>query len=231
MIEGILAEGCTLLVPTFSWVYQARPPQGRRPAQNSFDYDRLDWAESRTGLRYMPDNTEIDADMGIIPATVLRMPGRVRGEHPLCSVTAIGPLARDLISGQAPLDVNAPLMTLAEFDGLVILMGVGLERMTLIHAAEQLAGRNLFRRWASSPDGETLEVETGGCSEGFGNLRSALAPVTNEVRVGESTWLVFNAQSALAAASCAIVENPSVTHCSRPDWHRCDDAILGGPIL
>jgi aminoglycoside 3-N-acetyltransferase len=180
---------------------------------------------------YVPDSMEIDEDMGVIPATVVKMPERVRGAHPLCSFAAVGPLADELISGQAPLNVFAPLKSLAEADGLVILMGVGLESMTLIHLAEQLAGRNLFRRWANAPDYEPIEVETGGCSDGFGNLMSVLTPIMREAYVGESTWFCFPAEEALAISAAAIHQEPGFTRCDRSDWHHCDDAILGGPIL
>ena len=64
---------------------------------------------------YAPDAPDIDrADMGAIPAAVLAMPGRVRGNHPLCSFAAIGPLADELVAAQQPLHVFAPLRALAE---------------------------------------------------------------------------------------------------------------------
>jgi len=231
IIDGILAEGCTLLVPTFSYAFQMPPPPHRRPVRNGSDYEWWDRQPLQTVPCYALDSLEVDADMGVIPETVLRTPGRIRGEHPLCSFTAIGPLAHRLISGQEPLDVNAPLKALAEADGLVILMGVGLESMTLIHAAEELAGRNLFRRWASGPDNMTVEVETGGCSEGFENLRSALSPLMAEIKVGQSTWLAFPAKRTLETAARAVREDPWITHCNNAACERCNDAVLGGPIL
>src|ERR687891_282076 len=48
---------------------------------------------------------EIDRDMGAIPATLVRWPNRVRGNHPLDSFTAVGPSATELIAQQDPLDV------------------------------------------------------------------------------------------------------------------------------
>jgi aminoglycoside 3-N-acetyltransferase len=173
---------------------------------------------------------EIDEDMGAIPAAVLAMPGRIRGDHPLCSFTAAGPLADELVSGQKPLDVFAPLSALAEADGSVILMGVGLGSMTLIHLAERMAGRNLFRRWANGSDGQPMMVEVGGCG-GFDNFKPIFSRLMKETKVGQSTWLVFPAKGALEAATRAIQEDPRVTHCDNPRCGRCNDAVMGGPIL
>jgi aminoglycoside N3'-acetyltransferase len=86
--------------------------------------------------------------MGAIAAAVVQMPGRSRGNHPICSFAAVGPHAQSLVAHQSPLAVNAPLAALADCSGYVVLMGVGLNCMTLLHLAEQQAGRNLFRHWA-----------------------------------------------------------------------------------
>ena len=159
------------------------------------------------------------------------MPQRTRGNHPLCSFTAIGPLERELVLGQRPLDVCAPLKELAKFNGSIILMGVGLDVMTLIHLAERMSGRNLFRRWANGPDGQPMEVEVGGCSDGFGNLEQFLSPLARTTKVGQSTWRIFPANATLETAERAIRKDPWLTHCSNPRCGRCRDAVAGGPIL
>ncbi len=169
--------------------------------------------------------------MGLISATVVAWPGHVRGYHPLCSFTAVGPLAPLLISGQKPSDVYAPLKRLAKAKGSIILMGVGLDKMTLLHLAEQRAGRTLFRRWANDLTGAPMAVETGGCSGGFDNLTPVLAPLMKVIQVGQSQWRVFSARQVLAVASRAIQEQPGLTHCGNSDCDRCHDAVAGGPIL
>src|SRR5689334_13410001 len=35
VVDGLLDEGCTVLVPTFSWGYEVPPPPGLRPARNA----------------------------------------------------------------------------------------------------------------------------------------------------------------------------------------------------
>ena len=112
-----------------------------------------------------------------------------------------------------------------------VLMGVGLETMTLLHLAEEQAGRRLFRRWANDPRGEAMPVEVGGCSEGFRKLEAILSPHGRSGQVGQSTWRIYPARATLEVAAQAIRDDPTLTHCGDPDCERCRDAMLGGPVL
>lgn len=232
VIDGMLAAGCTVLVPAFSDEFGVPPLPTMHRLQNGSDYDwvmRKAWPG--VGKIYTPESNAIEsAEMGAIPAAVIQMPGRSRGNHPLCSFAAVGPLAQTLVAGQAPFAVNAPLATLAAMNGYVVLMGVGLESMTLLHLAEQQAERNLFRRWANDRHGKTIEVEMGGCSDGFGKLEPILAPLLMKAQVGQSHWRIFPARATLTVATEAIRCDPRITHCGRSPC-RCDDAVLGGPLL
>ena len=110
-------------------------------------------------------------------------------------------------------------------------MGVTLTSLTLLHLAEQMAGREPFRRWSRNPGGDVIMVETGGCSRGFDNIRPVLTSVEIETKVGESRWLVYPAAAALETAAAAIRSNPSITHCDDPACAHCNDAVAGGPIM
>src|SRR5262249_51220117 len=113
----------------------------------------------------------------------------------------------------------------------IVMMGVGLTRMTLLHWAEQVAGREQFRRWAVDGDGVTLMVTSGGCSEGVEQLADALAPGETDRVVGPSTWRCFPAAGVVTRAAAAIRADAGVTHCGLRTCARCNDAALGGPIL
>jgi aminoglycoside 3-N-acetyltransferase len=219
------------MVPTFSYAFGIPPPPNMRPTRNGWNYAESIGPTSGIGLVYDQDTKLIDSDMGAIPTEIVNRPDRIRGNHMLDSFSAVGPLAHELISGQEPMNVFAPLNALAEKNRSVILMGVGLERMTLIHLAERRAGRNLFLRWANGYDKRPMEVEAGGCSDGFGNLKPILFPLMRETRVSQSLWRVFPARAVLEVAERAIRENPVLTHCANSACIRCNDAILGGPIL
>ena len=76
-----------------------------------------------------------------------------------------------------------------------------------------------------------MMVEVGGCSDGFGNFESMLSPLARIVKVGQSQWRVFPAKETLEVIIGAIRENPQITSCGLPDCERCNDGIMGGPIL
>lgn len=233
VVRAFLEEGCTLLVPAFSSAFEITPPTQLRFERNGWDYE-LPHASTRerTDEIYTTDSTEIDrGDMGAIPAAVVRWPGRARGGHPTDSFAAVGPRASELVSGQSASDVCAPLASLARAGGYVLLMGVGLERMTLLHLAEKESGRELFRRWAKDEQGCPSVIEAGGCSEGFGRLETHLSPITRTAVVGQSTWRILPAGDTVARAAAAIRADPSITHCGLVDCERCDDAVAGGPVL
>jgi aminoglycoside N3'-acetyltransferase len=231
VIDGFLAEGCTVLAPTFCSAYEIPAPAHLRFARNGWDDAHDPQPTAGIGRIYRPTATEIEREMGAIPAAVLAHPGHLRGNHPINSFAAVGPLADDLIHAQGPLDVYAPFDGLMAADGAILLAGVGPEAMTFIHSAEQHAGRTLFRRWANGPDGEPVSVAVGGCSLGFGGLDPAIAPLAREAFVGASRWRSFPARETLAALLDAIRRDPAITRCGDPDCARCNDAMQGEPVI
>lgn len=231
VIDGLLAAGCTVLVPTFSWDYAVAPSEDMRPARNGWDYETMVASDVGRDCVYTPDACEVDAEMGAIPAAVVNHPDRVRGNHPLASFAAIGPRADELIREQAPLDWTAPLHALSGLNGFVVLMGVDHTKTTAIHHAERMVGREPFRRWANGPDGQPMEVQSGGCSDGFHQFDRVLAPIEQRAQVGESVWRMFPITPLLERAADAIRREPAITHCDDTTCGRCQDAVAGGPIL
>jgi aminoglycoside N3'-acetyltransferase len=230
IIEALLSEGCTIVVPSFTDEFEVPPPANRRLLRNGYDYDAAVQPQSATLRWYSPESQAINRDMGALPAAIVATPGRQRGDHPLNSFSAIGPMAAKLIEGQRPLKVYAPLTALAEADGWVLLMGVGLDRLTLIHAAEEHAGRTLFRCWSRDRDGQIVESQIGSCSAGFERLGEALAPLERNIDVGSSRWRAYPAAELVELAAQTIRNDPSITRCDNPNCRYCRDAILGGPI-
>jgi len=231
IINAFLKEKCTLLVPSFSYICEVMPPENRIK-RNGIDYNKALWIDPKgRDMVYTPESKEISRDMGAIPAEIIRMKDRVRGRHPIRSFAAIGPYAQELVKDQKPMDVYAPLRELALFNGFILLMGVGLNRMTAIHLAEQTAGRKMFVRWANGPDKKPMMVEIGACSEGFEKLAPVLSVIEKRITVGESLWRVFQMQAFLKRAAAAIQIKPEITHCDKADCMRCNDMIAGGPVI
>lgn len=226
VIDSVLAVGATLLVPTASFrtCLAPRPPGSPLPF-NAEDDGSLPAADATPAGSWRPEATFVDPAMGALPRRVLERPGHVRGDHPLSSFTAIGPLAADLVGGQRPLDVFAPLRELAERGGAVVGMGVGLDTVTLLHEAERRAGLRLLRRWAWTADG-VVECEHGGCSRGFERLAPAVAAAETEARVGPSRWRVWDADRLLDLAADAFRRDPAAGTCGDLACARCRDLVL-----
>ena len=232
VVDAFLLEGSTLLVPTFSWCNSVSPPPHLRFRRNAADYEYLAKTCADVDCVFDPErSSEIDDNMGAIPAAVLAREASRRGNHPLCSFAAVGPLANHLVGGQKPNDLYSPLETLANEGGFLVLAGVDLSKATLIHLAEKKAGRVPFRRWANGPGGDPMAVEAGGCSNGFVKFDSVFSPFGMTATVGTSQWRSYPADRALEAATRAIREDPQITHCEANPCERCDDLIAGGPIL
>lgn len=235
VVQAFLDEGCTIVVPAFSDCRVSPPPGVRleRNAEEPVPPGRPadgQPADGQPAGGFSPGMTEVVRDMGAIPAWVAAHPDRRRGNHPLNSFAALGPRAGEVIGGQSPQDVYAPLRAAAANDGCVALLGVGLTAMTIIHLAEQVAGRELFVRWALLADGRRIPARVGSCSEGFERLAPALNPAEAVSDVGRSRWRVFGAARAVDLAAAEISRRPAVTSCGDPSCARCRDAVAGGPV-
>lgn len=229
IVRAFLAEGCTLMVPSFSDDYRIPPPPGLRPERNGYHYGP---DESGThSLIYSPQSVCIDKAMGAVAAYVVNLPGRSRGLHPFHSFSAAGPSAAHLIAAQSADDAYGPLQVQANAGGFVLLAGVDYRRLTLLHLAERRAGRVTFRRWANQENGEPGLFEAGGCSEGFNKFAPYLDPLARMTLVGSSKWILLPAAAALRTATSLIRETPAITVCGRDTCERCADALQGGPIL
>jgi len=235
VIRAFTDSGCTLIVPSFSYRFTVRPPENMRPAQNGYDYENM-LPESGIDGAYTPETDEISAEyMGQVPLEAVKTKGRARGNHPVCSFAGVGPLAAEIIGTQSSTDVFAPLRAIADKGGYAVMMGTGLATMTALHLAEQMAGRNMFIRWAKSPDGGIIECECGGCSEGFGNFEPVVSGMERRGGAGKSVWRAFPLAEFLEEASAAIRKNPAITHCRRvfegnKPCMLCEDAVKGGCV-
>jgi len=234
IIDTFLEQGCTILVPSFTYSFQARPEEPYMPPRNSDTEDYAYFLGQEYGEIGVYDVKCKDIDleeMGYFPKCVLERAGSIRGNNPINSFTALGAHAARLVEKQSFRDVYAPLRQLYEDDGFVLLMGVDLENATAIHYAEEAAGRTPFVRWAKDAAGRTVPVSAGSCSGGFGNFRNALAPYKKTATVGKSVLTCYSIRALVDTCVAEMQKEPRITHCGDPACGRCNDAVLGGPIL
>jgi len=236
LVEAFLCSGCTVVMWTSAHeAFRVPAPPADRPHRNGVDYAAEDAQADAVPWPGMSDiydetRTETDAWLGVTPAYVARRPDRVRSKRPVGNVSAVGPHARQVIAAETEEDVFGPLRALAATrDGLVLLMGVSLTRMTILHLAEVEAGRRPFIHWARRSDGQVAQYMAGACSQGFDNLADDLANHETQTTVGGSCWRLYQASDAVRIAAAAIRRTPSITHCPDPTCIECADAIAGGP--
>lgn len=237
LLDVLLTRDRTVMVPAFTEPqFLLDPPAtaAMRPARNGIDYTPA-VPPPPQGAPYTVNCGLINPRLGVLPAVLINRVGAVRGEHPLNSFAALGPLADKLIAAQTPTDVYGPIRELAAHAGLILLIGVGLNRvglnrMTALHLAEQQSGRRLFLRWAQASNGQISMFEVGSCSEGFPHLEPALRPYAHTAVVGNSTWQAYPTQQTLTAATKAIAEDWGITRCGTNGCRLCRDSIAGGPI-
>lgn len=231
LLESFLKAGCTVMVPTFSDMYEAPPVPEYMPDQNGAgDYSYFYEKEYEDAGVYTPDSNLLSVeDMGKFPRMILENPDRLRGDNALNSFAAVGPLAEELVSGQTDEDVYAPLRKLYELDGFVLLMGTDLTTATAIHYAEQVAGRMPFVRWAKGENDTTIPVRAGGCSDGFEKLAQILKPFENRTVVVSSLWRCYPVRDLVDVCVDAFRKDPYVAHCGDLQCCRCNDAAKGGP--
>jgi len=108
---------------------------------------------------------------------------------------------------------------------------VDLTKMTAIHYAEQLSGRELFIRWALGKDGSTIRLREGSCSEGFNNLLPIVTDLEKQITVGNSLWRIFSIDETIKACAEAIKNDRTITHCGDKDCIQCNDMQKGGPKI
>lgn len=233
LIDCFLQMGCTILVPAFSDQYEARPIPAYMPEQNGAgDYSYFLQQHYAPSPPFSTVSREITLEeMGVFAQRVLLRAGSQRGNHPLNSFAALGPSAGRLVRSQTPRNVYAPLAQLCQDDGYVLLMGTTLNSATMLHYAEQLAGRTPFLRWAQGEAGRVVPALAGSCSEGFWRLGAALEGCARRIQVGKSDWVCYPAKEMAEICRAQIAEHPEITHCGDPDCARCNDALKGGPDL
>jgi len=233
MIDAFLNKNCTILTPTFSYDFEAKPTPKYMPNQNGIGDGSYFFERELPAPKYFTTKTKdlSTEDMGLFPKTVLENSKSRRGFHSLNSFTALGKNAKNLVENQTNRDVYAPFERLLEDDGYILLMGVDLTRATIIHYAELLAGRNLFVRWAYDENFNTIPVLVGSCSEGFNKLTNALKNIGKEIFVGKSKWVCYKARDIVEICTQEIKRNPQITHCDDKGCDRCNDMMLGGPII
>lgn len=180
------------------------------------------------------DRKGTPSETGAITEAVRQRAGACRSNHPTHSITAIGRGATELVREHPlhhSLGCDSPLHRLAQRGGDVLLIGVGMDRNSMIHVAERLAGLAYKGQTRTVPmktaGGERdVEVSRPGCATGFATLEPMLreAELIAEGNVGEAPAMLMPADELIAVACSALSTEPSLLLCENADCWWCPEA-------
>jgi len=216
----------TIAVPTFTTDLLDPSCWRRHPAP------REQWDAIRAELPLFDPATSTPRRMGRIADLVWRRPGALRTAHPVESIAALGPRAKWIVD-RSPIDdpkgPRGPWARLVEADARIVLLGVGLERCTMIHHAERMVDVDYQFPYAFPflLEGQRvwLEVDASGgsCSDGFYALLPHLeaANALTMDHVGDASVTSISARTLFDVCCALLRATPHALFCHAPDCPQC----------
>jgi len=221
MLNALLESTRGLIMPAFTYKTMLNPEAG--PPNNGITYG------SQADLNKMAEPFQLDMTvdkmMGVLPEVLRKYPKAKRSMHPIQSFTGINTDA--ILNTQSIHNPFAPIATLADQDGWVLLLGVNHTVNTSIHYAEKLAGRMQFIRWALTSEKVVECPGFPGDSEGFNSISPSIEKFTRRVEVGGALVQAIHLKSLINAVIQMIKENPFALLCTREDCERCNAVRFG----
>jgi len=220
VIQALLESTNGILVPTFTYLTMVTPEVG--PPNNGISYGKdRDLNKMAVSFHY---DLQPDKMMGSLPFAVLHHEESSRSSHPILSFGGIH-VDYALIT-QTLYEPLAPIGTLAEYDGWVVLINVDHSVNTSIHYAEKLAGRRQFLRWAMTDDRIVECPGFPGDSSGFNDIEEHVRADTRFMQINNAVIQAVPLQQIFAATQQLIKQNPLALLCQRKDCERCN-AVRG----
>lgn len=222
-------EDRTLVVPTFT-ALRTDPSTWTSPPVAEEQFDAI-----RQELPLFDPEWSPPWGMGRIVDCVWRAKGALRSFHPVESVAAVGPRAVHVVRPHPlddPMGPRSPWARLVAMDARIVLLGVGVERCSLIHHVERMAEVPYVDVSYSMPialDGERtwIEVTSGNnCSEGFPRMEPSLrrAGLVRDVRIGDARTMVLSARALFDHAYRLLADDPAALLCEQNDCLACECA-------
>lgn len=215
VVAALLESFEAVLVPAFTYKTMITPRVG--PADNGIVYGS---GQDRNRLaEFFDPAMPVDRLIGLIPETLRRLPRARRSSHPILSFAGVA--VEVFLAAQTRSEPLAPLVELQKADGWIVLLGVDHTVNTSIHAAEKLAGRRTFVRWALTPGGIVECPNFPGCSAGFQAIAPDVEKYTRRAQIGQALVQALPSKALFRAVIQRIKEDPLALLCQQADCERC----------
>ena len=216
ILGALLLTADAIVMPAFTFNTMVIPEVG--PGDNGLIYS----SGRDTNRLAVPFRHDLPADkmMGILADTLRKHPNARRSDHPILSFSGIN--VDEALKAQTLKDPLTPIEVLMDRGGWILLLGVDHTCNTSIHYAEKIAGRRSFIRWAIIPGGKIVECPGfPGCSDGFKPAVEFLAPITREVRIGDTKVVALPIRPMVEILAQVIQEDPVALLCKNDECLRC----------
>lgn len=182
-------------------------------------------ADAKTLAKSFTPSMPADEAFGSFPELVRGHSKAKRSLHPVLSFAGIR--ADSALHTQTVREPYSPIATLAEEDGVILLIGLDQRVNFSIHYGEKLAGRMQFIRWAMTENGVVECPNFPGDSEGFNAITLTLKPFTRQTEVDGIIIQAIPVNELLKAIVNKIHEDAYSLLCGRPDCERCEAVRWG----
>lgn len=161
---------------------------------------------------------------GLVPRTLLKRKDSIRSKHPICSVAAIGKLAKFLTEGHDDNAQNAflPYEKLAEIGGEYLSIGLKDRFVAIRHEAQRRAGLMVIPKfygvlYKNSKGEIKLSVfQKPPCTLTQPKLVPALVKkgLVKRGKIGMASSAIARADELIEALACLLRENPTLSLCN-----------------
>lgn len=215
-LGAVLSNFQKILMPAFTFKTMVTPEFG--PDNNGITYGSGKDL-NRMAEFFYPEMT-VDPLIGNLAETLCQHPDSQRSNHPILSFTGIN--VSDALRNQSLEEPFAPIKTLTDNNGWVILAGVDHTVNTSIHYAEQMAGRKTFLRWALTVHGVVECPNFPGCSDGFQKGEPLFSSISKSIMINQTKVVALPLTKLVQAVQVRIRKDPKALLCSRKTCPRCD---------
>jgi aminoglycoside 3-N-acetyltransferase len=216
LVGALLTATDNVILPAFTTRTMVIPETG--PANNALEYGS--GRESNLNVEIFTDELAADEPYSEIADILHHYPGAFRSSHPVLSFAGLG--MNTALDAQNIHQPYAPIKSLMDLKGMVVLMGVDQTRNFSIHYAEYMAGRKQFTRWALSAEG-TLECDPfPGCPEGFNKLNIHIETIKHQINLADQIWQAYPLQELIKLSTELLKKDPFSLLCNRLKCERCN---------